>query len=153
VPATQTVSLTVITANIGRHVSQAKAHENVHRIRVRFPHALIGFQEIDEADAADEHRILNQRFGPQGPTDHTFVFAARQQLVPIAVPAPWTIASASVTKTCDGRQHVTPQRVVVTAHVRNSEHEGFPPVVFMNGHYPHNAPDLWRTAKRPGSST
>jgi hypothetical protein len=149
---TRAVTLTVVTANIGRGVTREVARANLHRIRTELPGALIGFQEIDEADAPDEHTRLVRRFPAPSQELHddlasadegTFTFAGFNQATPIGVPAEWAIVGQSVKQTCPGRAMVTPHRVVVAARCRPVLEPDFPPVVFLNGHYPRGAPDLW----------
>ena len=149
--ALRSVTVTVVTANIGRGVTPGVARANLHRIKTELPGALIGFQEIDEADAPDEHSRLTTRF-PGPPQLHddlasadegTYTFAGFNQATPIAVPVPWVIVSESVKQTCKGRAQVTPHRVVVAARCRPTDEPDFPPVIFLNGHYPRGAADLW----------
>lgn len=123
------VRATVVTANIGRNVKPAETRANIERVRHGFPNAIIGWQEIDEADAADEHAILAKTFG-----ELEYHNVAFRQAVPISVPKPWTVEDAEVTKACEGLAHTTPNRYVVAAlcsHPDLSE-----PVVILNGHYP-----------------
>ena len=56
------MTITVVTANIGRGVSADAAHANIHRVARNFAGAFVGFQEIDEADAPDEAALLAARF-------------------------------------------------------------------------------------------
>lgn len=123
------VSLTVVTANIGRGYRPSEARDNFERVRHGFSDALIGWQEIDEADQADEHKLLAHIFGP----DHYRNVGFRHS-VPISVPAPWTVEQADVVFACKFLPHATPNRYIVSAlcsHPDLSE-----PVVFLNGHYP-----------------
>jgi riboflavin biosynthesis pyrimidine reductase len=143
-PDRPSIRTTLVTANIGRKGATAtKVRDNIHKIRMECPGALIGFQEIDDDDPAQELDIVDERFRGVQPGGFRYAFAGHSEATPIAVPSTWTITSQSVKKTCEGRAHVTPHRVVVTARCRLTSDDSFPPVVFMNGHYPFHAPDLW----------
>lgn len=139
---TKSIELTVVTANIGRkHASKENVRQNIGVIKRAAAGAVIGFQEIDEADAALEH---NEKV--DGLPQHSF--ASLKQLCPIAVPKMlWQITADNVTPTCKGRKHVTPPRVVVTARIKSVFDPDFPPVIIMNGHYPHGAKDLWKVCQ------
>jgi hypothetical protein len=165
----RSVTITVVTANIGRGVSADVAHANIHQIAVGFPGAFVGFQEIDEADAPDETALVHTRFPtPDGtpPTPLHDVLATEAQgtyefagftgpgwkrATPIAVPTAWAILRHSVRKSSDGLAHVTPNRVIVSARCQPVENPAFPPVVFLNGHYPlaHKKPakELWKNCQ------
>ena len=150
----RSVTITVVTANIGRGVSTEVAHANIRRIARSVPGAFVGFQEIDEADVPDEAALIPQRFTPVGEvpqpgmqdvfTDEgqpTYTFAGTKgpgwkRATPVAVPSTWEIVRQSVRKASDGLAGVTPNRVIVTARCRPTEDADFPPVVFLNGHYP-----------------
>src|SRR5436190_22579999 len=55
---TTSIDLTVITANIGRkHASKENIRQNIALLNDAGSDAIIGFQEIDEADVADEHDL------------------------------------------------------------------------------------------------
>lgn len=129
-----TVRLTVVTANIGRGYGNGEARDNIIRVRHGFgPAPLVGWQEIDEADQADEHAILGRIFGP-----NTYDNVAFRQAVPISVPQPWGVIHSKVTKACDFIPKATPTRYIVSAVC---QHPDLPaPIVFMNGHY--NLPRL-----------
>lgn len=127
------VRATVVTANIGRGVRPSVVRENVARVRHGFPGAFIGWCEIDEADEADEHAILERQFGP----DH-YRNVAFRQAVPISVPNEWEVLEADVVKACDFIPHATPNRYIVSALCKHPNLAQ--PVVFENGHY--NLPRL-----------
>lgn len=129
-----TVRLTVVTANIGRGYFRGEARVNITKVRHGFGTTpLVGWQEIDEADTADEHKILGHIFGP-----NTYDNVAFRQAVPISVPQPWGVIHSDVVKACDFIPKATPNRWIVSAVC---QHPDLPePVVFMNGHY--NLPRL-----------
>jgi hypothetical protein len=166
----RSMTITIVTANIGRGVSTDVAHANIHRIAAGFPGAFVGFQEIDEADSPDEASLIETRFPPVGelppPTVLHDVLTAEGQgkyafagfrgpgwkrATPIAVPTTWDIVRQNVRKSSDGLAHVTPNRVIVSARCRPVEDPGFPPVLFLNGHYPlaHKkaAKEIWKTCQ------
>lgn len=125
------VRLTIVTANIGRGYRPGEAADNFLRVRHGFPGAVIGWQEVDEADSANEHKLLAHTFGPEH-----YRNVAMARAVPISIPAAWTVVpgSARVTKACKWLAHATPDRWIVevlATHPLLSE-----PVRFANGHYP-----------------
>lgn len=132
------MKLTVVTANIGRGESPLNCEANLRRIRQAFPGALIGFQEIDEADGPDEHAILKRVF-------HDYTFAGWHTFEPIAVPPGWRIRHERVDKACDGLARATPTRWVVQATVEPDD-GSLPPFVDENGHY--NLPRLDGVGRR-----
>jgi hypothetical protein len=149
----RSVTITVVTANIGRGVSTDVAHANIRRVARSFPGAFVGFQEIDEADAPDEAALIVARFPrvettPTGMHDEltssgkrTYTFAGFsgpgwKRATPFAVPTTWHILRQSVRKSSDGLARVTPHRVIVSALCRPVDDPDFPPVMFLNGHYP-----------------
>jgi hypothetical protein len=72
---------------------------------------------------------------------HTYAFAGFdgpgwKRATPVAVPTTWEIVRQSVRKASDGLAHVTPHRVIVSALCRPTDDPDFPPVMFLNGHYP-----------------
>src|SRR3954462_1383936 len=117
---TRSVTITVVTANIGRGVSTDVARANIERIAERFPGAFVGFQEIDEADGPDEATLLLSRFPSAGGPSHpgpgdgvatampgTYAFAGFsgpgwKRATPIAVPSTWSILGQSLKKSSDG---------------------------------------------------
>lgn len=162
----RSMTITVVTANIGRGVPTAAAHANIRKVARSFPGAFVGFQEIDEADAPDEAALLLARFpsadetGSTGMHDvlesagrHRYRFAGFtgpgwKKATPLAVPTTWDIVAQSVKKSSDGLAKVTPHRAIVSARCRPADNPDFPPVVFLNGHYPlartAAAKRLWR---------
>jgi hypothetical protein len=150
----RSVTITVVTANIGRGVSTDVAHANIDRIATGFPGAFVGFQEIDEADSPDEAALVSSTFPvangatPTGMHEalatsgqDTYAFAGFsgpgwKRATPIAVPATWDILRQSVRRSSDGLAHVSPSRVIVSARCRPVADPDFPPVLFLNGHYP-----------------
>jgi hypothetical protein len=162
----RSVTITVVTANIGRGVSTDVAHANIRRVARSFPGAFVGFQEIDEADSPDEAALIEARF-PSGDDGSplrmhdalassgqgTYAFAGFsgpgwKRATPFGVPTTWDVLRQSARKSSDGLAHVTPHRVIVSAQCRPADDPDFPPVMFLNGHYPlartEAAKQLWR---------
>lgn len=149
--------LTVATANVGRkYRGRWRVRRNIALVLRTFAGAVIGWQEIDEADPADEHGILTdlaRKFLRLATAAHRkLARVARRgwrqvgfaQHCPLSLPRSWPLLSADVKPACQGREHVTPNRVIVIGRTRL-------PVVeveasFLNGHLPFNAPDLWAIA-------
>lgn len=141
--------LTVVTANIGRGVKTPEAAVNIRRVVDGYrptwwrPNpAAIGWQEIDEADFPNEHGLLHETVRKLSPGALIVGF---KTAVPIVIPSGWDVITERVNLTCQGRAGVTPQRVAVQALIEH--HDTGTRVVLVNGHYPHNAPDLWRVCQ------
>jgi hypothetical protein len=106
-----------ITANIGRGVSVNTAMANMARVRQSAPFPLVGWQEIDEADLPDEHRMLGKVFG----NGYRNVGFDRKE--PISVPLnQFKVGHVEVTKIMDGvpvknKGPASPDRFVVAAEV------------------------------------
>lgn len=147
------VRLEVATANIGRGVGTPTARRNIALVMRAFPAASIGWQEIDEADQPDEHQLLHAYLTKVSRVaSHTDAHTDPHNLdrlravgwltaVPLFVPPGWRILERYVDRTCEGRPKVTPTRYCVQAlleHVASGLR-----LVRLNGHYPHDAPDLW----------
>lgn len=146
----KTAHITAVTANIGRHVKPPEAAHNIRAVVDGFrpqwwrqTPAAIGWQEIDEADTPDEHGILHRTVKTFTPKATIAGFATA---VPIVVPPGWRIVKERVTPTCPGRPKITPMRVCVQAMIEHEE-TGIR-IVLANGHYPHNAWDLWRICQK-----
>lgn len=114
----------VITANIGRNIGADKVRADMQSIKRNGPLALVGFQEIDEADPANEHKILREVFGDS----HELVnYASR---VPVAVPKRWNVIRTETVRLSPGVSHVSPPRLATEVWVQT--HAGV--IVFMNFH-------------------
>lgn len=125
---------------------------------VRIADPLVGWQEIDEADLADEHQLLAEVFRPGGHragAEHAtlarsfargYTHAGFATATPISVPPGLVVRRQHVDKTCEGRRKVTPHRVCVQALIDVPELRDWPAFLDLNGHLPLHAPDLWREA-------
>jgi len=123
--------LTVLTANLGRGVTEAELTANVHRLR--HSKAVKGFQEIDEADRPEEHAVLAREIPPG--------WAAFDTRVPINVPPPWRIVRTRITRACDGLPHFTPHRLITQALIELLDDDHVTPrLVVVNLHFPRRAP-------------
>lgn len=136
---------------------------------VRIADPLVGWQEIDEADQAEEHDLLADLFRPGGhrrDAEHgtlarSFATGYRHAgfgtAVPISVPPGLTLEQSKATQVSPGRSRAeaarvhtaaTPQRVVVQALLSVDELPDFPAFVDLNGHLPFKVPDLWTEAHK-----
>ena len=129
------VNLTVLTANLGRGVSERELTANVKALGHRW--AVKGFQEIDEDDGPEEHAVLARELEPG--------WAAFDTRVPINVPPPWRIVRVRITKACEGLAHFTPPRVITQALIERLGGPWAPRLVIVNTHFPRRA---LRTATR-----
>lgn len=116
---------TWVTANIGRGVSVDTAKANMARVRQAAPFPLVGWQEIDEADLPDEHRMLGKVFG----NGYRNVGFDRKE--PISIPLQqFKIGHVEVTKIMDGvpvsaKGKASPDRFVVAAEVMPEKCKNF----------------------------
>lgn len=132
--------VTVFTANIGRKETAQHRKDNLRRLKhatMDMENLLIGFQEIDEADSGDEHGMLDSLW----PSRQWSGFG---DATPVLITRALNRRTARVSKTCEGRAHVTPHRVCVQSVCEIGDYK----FVHMNGHYPFNAPDLRRDCNR-----
>lgn len=120
----------LVTANLGRGVSDPKFRANVNKIKAACPTAVVAFQELDEADTPDEHTIVGNVF-------HAHARAAWRRNNPILVPPGWRLTATHVIKACEGLEHVTPARFLVEAVIARDGRL----VSVMNLHWPRNVPE------------
>lgn len=106
-------------------MSAARVREDLLKIKRQPGFKFIGFQEIDEADPADEHAILNQVYRRQKKV-------GMRHMDPIVAPVAAKIVSHKVTKATDGIGGVTPTRYI-TAAVFEFRGKRF---AHVNTHYP-----------------
>lgn len=126
----------ITSANLGRGVSAAEFTANARRLRAEHPHGGVGFQEIDEADTPDEHKIAADTW----PDDREWCgFNTR---VPILAPRAWTIVHQGRTHASDGLKRQSPPRVIVEAVLRHQHSNTLPPLVWLNCHAPRRHPLL-----------
>lgn len=98
----------IITANIGRDgMTAARVTEDFYRIKRQFGAKFIGFQEIDEADPADEHSLLRHVF-------KGYKIAAFRHMEPIVGPRLARIIHQETVKVADGVGGATPDRYLST---------------------------------------
>lgn len=99
-------------ANLGRGVSVAEFERNLQRILDEAgDRAVVGFQEIDEADRPEEMDCLVEL------TRTTHRIVGRHTAVPIIVPLHLELLDQEQTPACKGLALFTPNRVVNEAHI------------------------------------
>lgn len=127
-------TLVPITANWGRGVSASEFRANVLRVLDASDKAVLCIQELDEADAPDEHAILAAAIHPKDARIgwHTYE--------PIVVPWMLQVRNWRATKACRGLAKYTPTRFIVEALISNPDRTDVPAVVVMNQHPPINRP-------------
>lgn len=122
-----------VSANLGRHVDTAEFLANVRRIDDEAGRgAVIGFQEIDEADTPNEHAGLRKVLDG-------FDFAGWETREPIAFGDRWQIRRHDVTKGAPGLARLSPARTITEAL---AVHHSGAELVFLGLHYPRNDPRL-----------
>ena len=141
----------VWTANFGRGVGAERYKRDLRRLleEVNADIAVLGLQEIDEADAPDEGGILRRL------TVAGYAIAGREELVPIlASRSRYRLHHRRVTFASKGLAKVTPHRVVVEVRAdllvlhgarTGRIHPEAPEFVFLNFHIPRLTP---RTVSR-----
>lgn len=116
---------------------------------VRLTNPLVGWQEIDEADDAEEWASLRRCFA------HGYTHVGERTAVPISVPGGLEVRKQAVTVVSPGRSReaarvvgtaATPQRHVTQVLLGVKRLPSFPPFVDLNGHLPYRVPDLWAQA-------
>lgn len=120
----------LITANIGRGIGHAQVRSDMQKIKNEAPRAIIGWQEIDEADEAQEHSILRSIFGRQH-------LIGMEHRVPISVPRWFRVTRSRSVFATGGIPHVSPTRWFTEAVIQNRR--GNKKFVVINGHYPAGA--------------
>lgn len=121
------------TANIGRTKMTAdRVEADMRKIKSTFRGgAIIGWQEIDEADQADEHAILRRVY-----RDY-YENIAMETRTPISVFQGYEVERSRVIHATGGIPHVSPHRVITEALIRYRRKS--PPIVVLNMHYPPGA--------------
>jgi hypothetical protein len=122
-------------ANLGRGVSVAEFVANLRRVLdAGGLRAVYCFQEIDEADAPEEHDWLVRLTG------HTHRMVGGRTAVPILVPHHLELVDEMQTLGCKGLAKFTPNRVVNEAVVRLGPN--LAPAI-LNVHLPLNRPQTF----------
>lgn len=140
------VRIRVATVNLGRGVSVARFVANVALIVRRLSGAFIGFQEIDEDDVPNEHRIIRHLMRAR------WRFAGWRTRVPIAIPRIWRKLAENVVRGTSGILHVGPERLVTSTVVEHRKVPGVR-VGLVNYHTMYPNPkhtDQQRAAAREG---
>lgn len=132
-----------VTANLGRHVDTAEFLRNVRAIDDEAGRGtVIGFQEIDEADAPNEHAGLRKVLGDD------FGFAGWSTREPIVFGNRWTKRREEIVKAAKGLVRLSPARSITECVL---EHANGQRLVFLDVHYPRNDPRLvtrWGDVRR-----
>lgn len=130
-------TVTFVTANFGRGVSEKRFKNNVDRVISKAPgkHVFFSFQEIDEDDPVREHPYVREVL------EETHQFVGFASSVPIAVPKTFVAKIRRISKTSNGVPRLTPHRYLVEAVVHPKD---LPDCVFRicNTHFPRNIPPL-----------
>lgn len=127
-------NLVPLTANFGRGVSAVEFRANVLAVLEANDNAVLGIQELDEADKPNEHAILAASIDPSDTR------VGWRTMEPIVVPWMLKVAPQVITFACKGLSGYTPTRHIVEAVVRNPAQRQVPRVVVMNQHPPINRP-------------
>lgn len=134
------VRIEVWVVNFGRGVSAEEFRRNVRKVLAAADpeRAVIICQEVDEADAPNEHKIIAQEAGPQ------YDFAGWQTAVPILLSrARFRLDADEVHFAAKGLAGVSPHRVVTDALTsvrriarrrRGQLRRDLPPFVFLDLH-------------------
>lgn len=123
----------LVTANIGRKSSVAGVWSDVRKIRTQAPGAIVGWQEIDEADPANEHEILKKVLAKSNR------LIGMRTKVPISLPRNrYRVLEKRVVFAAKGIPGVSPTRWVVETLVQDKRNAAIEFVV-INVHYPAGA--------------
>lgn len=123
----------LVTANIGRKSSVAGVWSDVRKIRTHAPGAIVGWQEIDEADPAEEHDILKAVLAKSNR------LIGMRTKVPISLPrSRYRVIEKRVVFAAKGIPHVSPTRWVVETLVQDKRNAAIE-FVIINVHYPAGA--------------
>lgn len=130
--------ITFGTANLGRGVDATEFTANVTRLLDQAEKAagptILALQEIDEADAPDEHRILAEQAGER------FKITSRATAVPILVQRRLNVNRSRIRFASPGLARVTPHRVVTLTVVELPGIDWLPRIVALNTHLPLDRP-------------
>ena len=128
----------LVTANIGRKSSVAGVWSDVRKVKNAAPGAIVGWQEIDEGDPADEHRILRKVLRRANR------LIGMRTKVPISLPRRrYRVLEKRIVFAAKGIPHVSPTRWVVETLVQDKRNAAIVFVV-INVHYPAGA---WNAKK------
>lgn len=123
----------LVTANIGRNTSVGRVQDDIRKIHRLAPSAIVGFQEIDEADPAEEHKILRNVLAE----DNRLVGMATK--VPVSVPrGKYNVVRINIIRAAAGIPNISPTRFITEVVLQDKKN---PKIVFvvLNLHYPAGA--------------
>ena len=98
----------IVTANIGRNIGAGGVEADYRAILNEAPQGIIGFQEIDEADPANEHGLLQDAF-------EQFEIVNFSSRVPLAVHNRFDLTKTDDFRLSPGVKHASPPRVATDA--------------------------------------
>lgn len=130
-------TLSIISANLGRGVSQKEFDENLlllYNISNK-TETVFCLQEIDEADEANELKFALELFGPS----HRIVGGLKR--TPVIVPRHFVHKKSRVELASRGLAKVTPARFIVSDRFDMDPKGDLPQVVVLNTHMPLNRPN------------
>lgn len=132
----------LVTANLGRGVDTGEFLRNVRAIDSETgAGTIIGFQEIDEDDAPDEHAGLRTILG------RAFGFVGFDTRVPIAYGPRWAVRRDRTIRASRGLARLSPARVITEAVL---VHDDGAEIVVLNVHFPRRDVRLlsrWRSVE------
>lgn len=134
---TTTKTVTIVTANLGRGVPPSRFEENLDRLIKQTPgvHRFFQFQEIDEADDAEEMKMIRAKL------HETHHFVGVKTHVPIAIPRTFKVDRRIINVASEGVDHLSPRRHVVQAVVHPKGHPTAK-IVPTNTHFARDADAL-----------
>lgn len=115
----------LITVNEGRNMGTAGYTSDLHKIKNEFPKAIIGWQEIDEADPANEHAVMREVF--KGYQIINFEYKE-----PITLPAKVKVVDHKVIHLSKGVAHTSPPRIANEVWIETKYSDK--PIVIINTH-------------------
>lgn len=121
-----TVLLPVEGANIGRHVSASQTQANIRRVRLGVPESAragqkpaVCWQEVNDDNApVDERDYIGDLF-PRPDFTTWPRFDRMGSLVPVTMPAPWTVEDQRAHLMSHGKAKVQPDRYLTTRVMRH----------------------------------
>lgn len=108
-PSGRKTKIWFVQSNMGRGVDSDVFRKDARRLKRRFRgHVVWGFDEIDEADKVDEHKILREVW-----KSTRFTLCGWRTMSPVIVSKRLQVLDVRITKACEGLAKVTPHRDLV----------------------------------------
>lgn len=119
VNALGTDTATFATANVGRHSTTPETGAAMERVRtISGGRAIVGWQEIDEANSPVNEHALLQRIYPAPSAYHHIAFQYR---VPVTRPrGTWAVDRVRVLPGSPGIPRISPERKIIVAEMRHA---------------------------------